>query len=77
MATAFGGTVERNNTTLATGGTPLTLYAGTFNVRSGLLYVPTPECRPVISGGGRLVVRLLAAPADELTMSGTMVFEAA
>lgn len=71
---AFAGTAERNNTTQATGGSPVTLLAEAFNVRSGFLYIPTPECRPVIAAGSRAVLSALA-PADSLTFSVTVVFE--
>ena len=73
--TAYGGTVEVNNTTVASAGTPVTLLSDCFNVRSGWIYVPTPECRIQLGGGVRLCLRLGAAPADSLTMSGTCVFE--
>lgn len=71
---AFGGTVEVNNTTVATGGTPITKHADCFNVQAGWVYRPTPEERIAIPGGGRLVINL-PAPADSLTMSGTAIFE--
>lgn len=70
---AFGGTVEANNTTQATG--TVVLKPIPFNVQAGCVYQPTPEERIVISPGDRLVVELPAAPADSLTMSGSIVFE--
>lgn len=73
---AFGGTVEANNTTKATGGTPVTLHAEAWNVRVPFLWVPTPETRPVIAPSGRLVVELATTPADSITMSGTVKFGA-
>src|SRR3989304_1290080 len=33
---------ETNNTTLATGGTPLILHSEAFNERTGWAYIPTP-----------------------------------
>ncbi len=71
---AFGGTCERNNTTQATGGTPVTLLAEGFNVRAGFIWLPTPECRPVIAANTRAVLSALA-PADSLTFSVTIVLE--
>lgn len=66
-------TVEANNTTVATtGGTDL--IADMMNVSAGWLYEPLPEERITISDGERLVVRI-TAPADALTMNGTLVFE--
>jgi len=71
-----GMTAEVNNTTIASGGTAVDLHADTFNVRSGWVYMPTPEARPKVNQGNTtLVVRLMAAPADSLTMSGTLVVE--
>lgn len=70
---AFGGTVEANNTTPGTEGT--ILHSAAFNVLNGYIWVPTPECRPVLSPSGRLMVELQTAPADALTMSGTAYFE--
>lgn len=67
---------EINNTTIATTGTTVVLYAAAFNIRSGWLYVPTPECRPIVTQAQTsLVVRLMADPADSLSMSGTMIVE--
>lgn len=72
---AFGGTVEANNTTVASTGTPVTMHSEPFNVRAGFVYRPTPEERITLSPSQRLVVNLPGAPADSLTMSGTIVFE--
>jgi hypothetical protein len=68
-------TAEINNTTRLTGGTAVTLHRQCFNVMAGLDIVFTPECRPVVAGATRLVVGLEAAPADSLTMSGTIYIE--
>jgi len=73
--TAFGGTVEANNTTRASAGTIVTLHADTFNVRAGLVWVPPPEMRWGVDGGSRLIIGLEVAPADSLTMNGTVYFE--
>jgi S-formylglutathione hydrolase FrmB len=72
---AAGAAVEANNTTQASAGTPLTVVADAFNVQVGWQWIPTPEERIVLSPSQRAVVRLSAAPADALTMSGTLVFE--
>lgn len=73
---AAGYTGGINNTTIASTGTPVDLHAETFNVRVGWNMVWTPETRPRVSqGDGTLVVRLMAAPADSLTMSGTLLVE--
>lgn len=70
---AFGGTVERNNTTQGTEGNQI--HAESFNVMAGLQIIWPPELRPLISPSGRLIVELQTAPADALTMSGTIYFE--
>ncbi len=73
---AAGAAAEINNTTIASTGTAQTLHAETINIRAGWLYVPTPECPPAASQASTtIVVRLMAAPADSLTMSGTLIFE--
>lgn len=73
---AAGFTAEVNNTTIASAGTAVDLHAETFNIRAGLVYIPTPEARPGASQANTtLVVRLMAAPADSLSMSGTMIVE--
>lgn len=70
---AFGGTVEANNTTQATEGT--FLDAECFNVLNGYVELPTPEIQLVLSPSGRIIFELQTAPADSLTMSGSVTFE--
>ncbi len=70
---AFGGTVEVNNTTQA--GTTTVVLSDSFNIRSGWFYNPPEDERIVISPSGVLVVELPVAPADELTMEGSVTFE--
>jgi len=67
-------TVEINNTTVANTGTGVVLCADSFNVMGGWRFYPVPEERPIITNSARLVVRI-TAPADSLTMNGTIVFE--
>ena len=66
---------EVNNTTQATGGTSVILLADAWNVQAGYQWLPTPECRPILAASSALVLSLVAAPADALTMSGTLIFE--
>ena len=74
--TAAGCASEVNNTTIASTGTTVVLHSETFNVRAGWAYLPTPECQPIATQANTtLVVRLLAAPADSVTMGGTLIFE--
>jgi len=64
---------EVNNTTIASAGTPVNLHSGAFNIRAGLALIFPPEMTPMANQGqGTIVVRLLAAPSDALTMSGTL-----
>lgn len=75
---AFGGTVERNNTTIMAVGTgtletDLEVYA--WNVRVPFQIVYTPETRPKISPSNRWTIELETAPADSITMNGTVTFE--
>lgn len=76
-ANAAAGFVSKvNNTTIASAGTAVDLHAEAFNIRAGLVYIPTPEARPGASQANvTIVVRLMAAPADSLTMSGTLIVE--
>lgn len=73
---AFGGTVEANNTTEASAGTILNRHRESFNIRAGWIYIPTPEMRFVLSPSARMTITLITVPADDLTMDGTVYFEA-
>ena len=69
-----GSTVESNNTTQASGGTPLKVAAGTWNVQGGFvqsLLLPAP----IILKPSQRLVYAQSAPADSITMNGTLVFE--
>lgn len=69
-------TVQANNTTEASSGTVVDLHSDAFNIRTGWQYIPTPEMRPMSTQAqGFLTITLMAAPADSLTMSGTVYFE--
>lgn len=74
---ADGATCRTNDTTIASTGTAVDLLADTFNVRSGYQFWWTPETCPTCSeaNGVRVVVRLMANPADSVTMGGTLYFE--
>lgn len=73
-AGAASAVVEINNTTIASGGSAVTLCADTFNVMGGWRFYPVPDERPIVTINGIIVVRI-SAPADALTMNGTIVFE--
>lgn len=75
---AAGCAAETNNTTIASAGTAVSLHSEAFNIRAGWQFIPTPEMRPGASQANTtLVVRLMAAPADSLSMSGTLILEEA
>jgi hypothetical protein len=70
---AAGFTAETNNTTIASAGTGVNLHSDCFNVRAGLqLWLPDTCEWNASQADTTLVVRLMAAPADSLTMSGTL-----
>lgn len=72
---AAGSVVEANNTTKLSAGTTTTLFADVWNVRAPWVWLPTPECRIVLSPSERFTVELGTTPADSLTCNGTIVFE--
>lgn len=75
---AYGGTVERNNTTIlavGTGTLETDLEVVAWNLRVPMTVIYTPETRPVISPSNRWTLELETAPADSVTISGTVVFE--
>lgn len=72
--TAFGGSLERNNTSLVTGGTLTVIRQFGWNIRIPLREIFTPEERPIVSPGNLFMVRI-PAPADALTVSSEITFE--
>ena len=73
--TAAGFAAEVNNTTTASAGTTHTLHTDTFNVRVGYQLWFPPECCPMASQAHTTIVVRITAPADALTMSGTLYVE--
>lgn len=73
---AAGPTVETNNTTQASAGSGAltTLHAEAFNVQAGWEYLPPPEQRFLFLPTEACVVSI-TAPADAITLSGTLIFE--
>lgn len=73
---AAGPTAEVNNTTQASAGSGAltTVRAEAFNVQAGYQYLPTPEQRLFFLAAEACVVSI-TAPADAITLSGTLVFE--
>jgi hypothetical protein len=70
--TAAGFTARVNDTTQASAGTAVDLISTAFNVRVGYSWGPVPFGMGIwTSGTSLLVVKLMAAPADALDLSGT------
>ncbi len=73
---AAGFAAKVNNTTIASAGTAVILHSDSFNIRAGIQLFWTPETAPLANQGNTtIVVRLLAKPADSLTMGGTLYVE--
>lgn len=74
---AASATVEANNTTImAVGtGTLIELEVHNWNERVPYQFWYTPETRPVVRPSDRWTLELETAPADSVTMSGTIWFE--
>lgn len=69
---AAGFTAEVNNTTAASAGTTTTLQTTCWNVRAGYVQWFPEGCRPVCGQGNTTIVVRQTAPADAITMSGTL-----
>ena len=68
---AAGFTAETLNTTAANTGTTVILQHHGWNIRIPTQVIYTPEACPQASQGNTtLILRMLAAPADSITMSG-------
>lgn len=73
---AAGCVLEVLNTTEATFTSGVRVHGGTFNIRAGLEYRPTPEERIGCSqANGGLVVRIESTPLDSVSIVGTAYFE--
>jgi len=73
---AAGFAAEINNTTIASSGSTVVLHSECLNERVGMGLWWTPECAPMaIHANTTIVVRLIDAPADSVTMSGTLYVE--
>lgn len=74
---AVTASIERNNTTIMAVGTGAIeeLEAHAWNVRGNLIMFYPPELRPKVKASARWTLELETAPADSITMSGTLYFE--
>jgi len=70
---AAGFVCEINNTTIASVGTPVVLWSGGWNVRVPGPYFLPEDCRIwCTQAQTTMVLRLTAAPADSISVTGTM-----
>ena len=66
-------TAKTVGATIASAGTPINVHSDGFNVRAGLgLWLPEGSEWRASQADTLIVVRLMAAVADDLTMSGTL-----
>lgn len=71
--TAAGFTAEVLNTTIASVGTTVVCFAGAVNVRAGDIQWFPDGCGPKAGQGNTtIVVRQMAAVADDVTLTGTL-----
>lgn len=69
---AAGFAAEVNNTTQANTGTTTTLHTAAWNVRAGYIQWFAEGCQPKANQGNTTLVVKQTAPADSITMSGTL-----
>ena len=72
LETAAGFTAEVNNTIVANTGTSATLHVGVWNVRAGYINWFPEGMRPAATQANSTLVVRQIAPADAITMSGTL-----
>lgn len=65
-------TVERNNTTQATGGTSVVVHSDGFALQGGWIYMPVPEERIWFGPSTAAVLRIGATLGQATAMSGTV-----
>ncbi len=68
---AAGFVAEVLGATIAAAGTAINLHSDAFNIRTGYQFWWPEASGPRTNGADLLVVRLMAAVADDVTMSGT------
>jgi len=71
---AASSTLERNNTTQATGGTSVTIRSDGFALQGGWIWMPVPEERFWFGPSTLCVVRIGATLGQATTMSGTITW---
>lgn len=72
-AASVGFAAEVNNTTIASAGTGVTVHEDAWNVRAGYQFWWPEGAEPGASQANTtIVVRMASAPADAITVSGTL-----
>jgi len=51
------------------------VYSEAWNIALPFIWMPPPELRPMVKVDDAFIVDLATAPADSLTMHGTVIFE--
>lgn len=69
---AAGFAAEVNNTTVASVGTTVTLHEDAFNVRAGYMLWWPEGTEPEAAQGDTTIVVRIPAPADAITLTGTL-----
>lgn len=73
---AAGFNAKINNTTVASAGTEVKLFADTFNTQAGYQMQFPEGCQPGCSSTtGVILTVTISAPADSITLSGTLIVE--
>lgn len=72
----WSATVRHNDTTIASGGTAVTILATAQNIRQAPCpyFLPRELWVPITQADTSVVLRLLAGPADDVTANGTLWF---
>ena len=70
--TAAGFTAEVNNTTVASAGTAVTVHTDVWNGRAGYANWWIPGTEPRATQANTTIVVRMSAPADSITLSGTL-----
>ena len=68
-------TVRANDTVEVSAGTAVSKHLEAWNVRMPFIYHPDPEDRIVTSNTFFFAAQLLTTPADDITMSGTLIYK--
>ncbi len=73
-ALAVGGTTATGTNASGEGSDGDVLVDATFNILNGWLWVPVPEDRIVLAGGGILGLKFPTAPGSSMTVTAQFIF---